>query len=160
MKLKITLTLTLIILLTGCNNTCKKPEILFCPQDHCQEKALEELNKAKESIYFMTFSFTDDKIGDLLISKKEKIIIKGLFEKFQNSKYSEYKKLKTAGIPVKFDKNKDYMHHKVFIIDKKTVITGSYNPTKNGNENNNENMIIIHDKEIAKQYLNEFNKLT
>ena len=51
------------------------------------------------------------------------------------------------------------MHHKVFIIDNKTVITGSYNPTANGNKNNDENMIIIHDKGIANKFLEEFNKI-
>ncbi len=49
------------------------------------------------------------------------------------------------------------MHHKVFIIDEKIVITGSYNPTKNANENNDENLLIIHDKKIAEKYLEEFN---
>ena len=51
------------------------------------------------------------------------------------------------------------MHHKVFIIDRKVVTTGSMNPTSNGNEKNNENLIIIHDEAIAKDYLNEFFKV-
>jgi len=52
------------------------------------------------------------------------------------------------------------MHHKVWIIDGKTVITGSFNPTKAGNEKNDENLVIIHDKEIAGQYLEEFKRIT
>ena len=51
------------------------------------------------------------------------------------------------------------MHNKVFVIDNKTVITGSYNPTKNANERNDENILIIHDKKIAEKFLNEFNNL-
>ncbi len=51
------------------------------------------------------------------------------------------------------------MHHKVLIIDEETVITGSFNPTKNGDEGNDENVLIIHDKEIAKKFLGEFNYL-
>jgi phosphatidylserine/phosphatidylglycerophosphate/cardiolipin synthase-like enzyme len=51
------------------------------------------------------------------------------------------------------------MHHKVFIIDNKTVITGSYNPTKNANERNDENILIIHDKKIAEKYLKEFERI-
>ena len=54
---------------------------------------------------------------------------------------------------IKFDNNKPgKMHHKVFIIDNKTVITGSYNPTKNGNENNDENILIIYSEELAGEY--------
>ena len=51
------------------------------------------------------------------------------------------------------------MHHKVFIIDNETVITGSYNPTSGGDERNDENMLIIHDKSIADAFLREFGNL-
>jgi phosphatidylserine/phosphatidylglycerophosphate/cardiolipin synthase-like enzyme len=51
------------------------------------------------------------------------------------------------------------MHHKVFIIDGKTVITGSMNPTAGGNERNDENVLIIEDEGIAGLYLEEFEKV-
>jgi phosphatidylserine/phosphatidylglycerophosphate/cardiolipin synthase-like enzyme len=50
------------------------------------------------------------------------------------------------------------MHHKVIIIDDKIVITGSFNFTANAN-NNDENVLVIYDKEIAKQYITEFDKI-
>ena len=61
---------------------------------------------------------------------------------------------------VKFDNNKGTMHHKVFIIDGKIVATGSFNPTKNGDIRNDENLVIIHDESIAKQFLNEFKRVS
>ena len=51
------------------------------------------------------------------------------------------------------------MHHKVFILDKKIVVFGSYNPTKNGNLNNDETMIVVYDEEFAKQFLEEFERV-
>jgi phosphatidylserine/phosphatidylglycerophosphate/cardiolipin synthase-like enzyme len=51
------------------------------------------------------------------------------------------------------------MHNKIFIIDRETVITGSYNPTANGNERNNENVVILHNRQIAKKYLEEYEKI-
>ncbi|NQU78507.1 hypothetical protein HQ545_01935 [Candidatus Woesearchaeota archaeon] len=48
------------------------------------------------------------------------------------------------------------MHHKVLIIDNKTVVTGSFNPSKNGDEKNDENLIIIHDSDVAEKYAEEF----
>ena len=77
-------------------------------------------------------------------------------EKKQHNAFDEFAKLEHANIPVVWDTNKYNMHHKVFIIDSKTVITGSFNPTKNGEMNNDENILIIHDKEIAQQYEDEF----
>ena len=51
------------------------------------------------------------------------------------------------------------MHHKVFIIDEEIVITGSYNPTSSGTKRNDENLLIIHDKEIANEFTQEFEKV-
>jgi len=39
------------------------------------------------------------------------------------------------------------------------VITGSYNPTKNGNEENDENVMIIRDADIAQLFEKEFARL-
>ena len=38
------------------------------------------------------------------------------------------------------------------IIDAETVITGSFNFTKAAEENNLENLIVIHDKKLAERY--------
>ncbi|MBT4150600.1 phospholipase, partial [Candidatus Woesearchaeota archaeon] len=51
------------------------------------------------------------------------------------------------------------MHHKVFIIDGKTVVTGSFNPSKNGDSRNDENILIIRDETIASRYLAEYERL-
>ncbi len=129
----------------------------FCPSDKCEEKVIEELKKAKHSIYFMTFSFTSDAIGDYLINKKDELTIKGIFEKTQaGGKYSEYHKMKNADMDVILDANKANMHHKVFIIDNTTAIFGSYNPTKNGNERNDENILIISNENTTSEFLSEF----
>lgn len=135
-------------------------ENYFCPQDNCSEQIIKELEKAQSSIHFMTFSFTHKEILPILLEKHQQgIIIKGIFEKRQKSKYANYQPLKDAGINVQWDSNPATMHHKVFIIDQKTTITGSMNPTKNGDTNNDENLLIIHNKAITKAFLTEFQKV-
>jgi phosphatidylserine/phosphatidylglycerophosphate/cardiolipin synthase-like enzyme len=137
-----------------------KIENYFCPEDHCKEKVLNTLNQAQSSIYFMTFSFTDTDISDLLIKKAPHLEIKGIFEKKRlNMDFEQYKKMQRNNLNILPDKNKGTMHHKVFIIDKKIIITGSYNPTWSANNKNDENILIIHNKKIAKQFLEEFNYL-
>jgi len=135
-------------------------ENYFSPKDEVQGKIINTLRKAQNSIYFMTFSFTDDEIGNTIMGKYNSgVDIKGIFEKSQNNNWTEYSRMKDYGMNVIWDKNKKNMHHKVFIIDNETVIFGSYNPTKNANEHNDENTIIVHDKEIASRFLDEFNML-
>ncbi len=129
----------------------KQIENFFCPEDNCKENVMKTLETAEESIYFIVSSFTDDDIGNLLIEKAEEgIELKGIFDKAQNKQWSEYPKLK------KYSVLRSKIHHKVFIIDGKIVITGSYNPSRNGDENNDENIVIIHDENVASRFLGEF----
>ncbi|MEM3153997.1 MAG: phospholipase D-like domain-containing protein [Candidatus Woesearchaeota archaeon] len=124
-------------------------EAYFCPEDQCQKKVLDALRSAEKSIHFMTFAFTDDEIGDVLLEKKRTgVDVQGVFDP-RKDKYSEYEKLKDVSVVAK-------VHHKVFIVDGSTVITGSYNPSRNADERNDENIIIIRDPAIARQYENEF----
>ena len=133
----------------------------FSPEDNIEDIIIDRLNKAIATIHFLVFSFTSDNIGETLISlHKNGIKIYGIIESIgSNSKYSEYNKLKIEGISVIKDKNKHRMHHKVIIIDGHILITGSFNFSKNANYKNDENIIIINNKEIAGKYMMEFNTL-
>ena len=54
------------------------------------------------------------------------------------------------------DGNQALLHHKVIILDDKTVITGSFNFSKNAELNNDENTVIIKSPAVAKLYLDEY----
>ena len=136
----------------------KLMENYFCPEDDCAKHIINHLKQARNTIHFMTFSFTHEGIADAMLFTKAEV--KGIFEnRGAEGKYSQLPRLRDFGINVTKDTNPATMHHKVFIIDNETVITGSYNPTANGNKNNDENLMIIHDKKIAGKYLEEFNKV-
>ena len=132
-------------------------ENYFCPEDWCVNKILEQLHSAKHEVRFMIFSFTSDAVGRKLVElNSHNISVEGVLESQQNSKYSEYSYLLNNSVDVLWDKEKGKLHHKVFIIDGETVITGSMNPSKSGDTKNDENMLIIHDKEIASLFLQEY----
>lgn len=132
----------------------------FCPEDDCAAKVKAELAKARNSIFFLTFSFTHRGIANqLLLKHLEDVEVKGVLETKQISKYSQYERLNSGGIEVRKDANKYNMHHKVFIIDNETVITGSFNPTAGGNQRNDENLLIIKNAEITQLFLSEFKKI-
>ena len=132
-------------------------ENYFCPEDYCTEHLIDVLKSAESEIKFLTFSFTDDSIGDLLLEKvKSGVSVSGAFDKAQaGSQYSEFRKLNGTA-DVRRDNSTGLLHHKVFIIDRKIVVTGSFNPTKNADTKNDENLLIIHSPAIAEKYLEEF----
>lgn len=143
------------------NNRNITVENYFCPEDNCAYNIIKNLKKANESIYFMTFSFTHDGITKTIIEgmNKKNIRVKGVYETKQMNEFTDFEKLKNSGALVKEDDNEYNMHHKVFIIDKKIVITGSMNPSNNGDKNNDENVIIIHDSSIAQEFVEEFERV-
>jgi len=127
-------------------------ENYFCPEDGCINILQSRLAEAERSIYFVTFSFTHPKIAnELIIRNSVGVNIRGIMEK--GGKYSQFQTLKLNNLDVVEDKSKAIFHHKLFVIDEKTVITGSFNPTRNGNMRNDENMLILHDEELAQVYL-------
>lgn len=135
-------------------------EVYFCPEDACAYHAKEELKKAQTSILFMTFSFTHDEIGDMLLLKKaDGLVVRGVMEKTQLSDFSEYGRLIKNDVDVLIDGNSHNLHHKVFIIDGKTVVTGSFNPSANGDEHNDENVIVLHNVALAQAFTKEWEKV-
>lgn len=139
-------------------------EIYFSPEDDFEQRLLALIENAHESIDFLAFAFTNKKISDALKEQYDKgIAIRGVFDKEQHEgflkRYSKYDTLLEHRLNVKLDGNTQTMHNKVFIIDQKTVVTGSYNFTVKANEENNENSIIVHNSEFASRYQSEFEEI-
>jgi len=134
--------------------------VYFSPKGQCEEQLLYWINRANTSIHILIYSFTLDSISDALIEAHNRgVDVKVVFEKQQISQYSEYQKLKAAGIEVRNDTNPKLMHDKIMIVDGIIVITGSYNYSTNAEEYNNENIIIILSDNIAAIYEQEFEKI-
>ena len=56
------------------------------------------------------------------------------------------------------DGNRGTFHHKVIVIDQKITVTGSLNFSDNADETNDENVLILTNKEIASEFLDEFER--
>jgi len=62
----------------------------------------------------------------------------------------------SANVQVRTDGNPHVMHHKVIIIDRQTVIFGSFNFSDSANRRNDENVLIVHDPAFANYFVEEF----
>jgi len=134
--------------------------VYFSPKGGCESQVIYWISRANVSIHILIYSFTLDSIGDALINASNRgVEVQVVFEKSQISTYSEYNRLKTAGIPVRNDTNPDFMHDKVMIVDDAMVLTGSFNWSASAENDNNENLIIINSTYIASIYATEFQKI-
>jgi phosphatidylserine/phosphatidylglycerophosphate/cardiolipin synthase-like enzyme len=134
-------------------------ENYFSPDDGVAKYISELLADANKSIYFMAYSFTNDDFGKIILERANLgVVVKGVMdeEQVKSNQGTEYDPFKQAGLDVRIDGNPGLMHHKVFIIDGNTVVFGSYNFSASAETKNDENVIVIHDEEVARLYLEEF----
>ena len=137
-------------------------EVYFSPDDGPAEHVVEELRAARKSIDFLAYSFTrDDFAGAMLAQASGGVRVRGVFDlsQFESNQGGEYEALRRARLDVRLDNIPGLMHHKVIIIDGKTVITGSYNFSANAERTNDENLIIIRDPKLAQQFLAHFEQV-
>ncbi|MBI2176708.1 hypothetical protein HYU40_05200 [Candidatus Woesearchaeota archaeon] len=136
-------------------------EAYFCPQDGCLEAVKNKLKMANDSIIFAAYSFTHPEIAnELILKRSEGIAVSGVIEKSTTgSKYSKHAVLAENGVNVYLETSKRLMHHKFFVVDNRTVITGSFNPTENADTRNDENIIIIENPAVAEEYIAEFHRI-
>lgn len=135
-------------------------EIWFAPEDSVIFALVEHLSNAESQIRFMTFSFTLDEIGDAVLEASERgVDVSGIFEVTgSETRFSEMPRMFCSGLSVFQDGNAGILHHKVFIIDDHTVITGSFNISNNATTSNDENLVIINNPDIAAEYIAEFER--
>ena len=137
-------------------------DVYFSPDDHVQDSFVELVENAQGSINFMAFSFTSDPIGDAVrVSAEEGVIVSGVMETEQvkSNIGTEFDPFSQAGLDVLLDGNEGLMHHKVMIIDESIVVFGSYNFTASAEIKNDETLIVIYNKDIAAQFMDEFKRV-
>jgi phosphatidylserine/phosphatidylglycerophosphate/cardiolipin synthase-like enzyme len=136
-------------------------ENYFAPEDMVADHIIARISSAQSRIRFMSFTFTNRAIADAMLERaRAGITVQGIIEdRNAENEYSQYAHLKREIHDVLTDGNPYIMHHKVIIIDDETVILGSYNFTNSADESNDENVLIIHDAEVAALYVEEFGRV-
>ena len=134
----------------------------FSPDDGVINQLASVLRSAEESIYFLAFSFTSNELGNIVREKDAAgLTVLGVMEEEQvsSNQGTEYDPFKQANLDVRIDGNEGQMHHKVFIIDGKIVVMGSYNFSQSAEERNDENILIVYDEVIAREFIKEFERV-
>lgn len=134
-------------------------KVYFSPEDRCDEVIIEYIKQAKNTVDIAIFSLTRDEIAETIIeTHKRGVKIRVIIDKQQAGlKNADDEKLEDAGIPLIRDTHSGFMHNKFAVIDKKIVLTGSYNWTDNATFRNDENLVVLDD--VGKIYSDKFEQL-
>lgn len=136
-------------------------ENYFAPQDEVARHVVAAVQEATQSIRFLAFSFTHDGIGQAMLARaRAGVAVSGVFETTgSNTTFSEYRRMKEAGLEVYQDGSPWAMHHKVIVIDGRRSVFGSFNFSSNADEENDENLLIVDDPALAEAFTVEYNAI-
>jgi len=156
-----------ILALFSCNiNAYEFPLGHFLPQDtyilcftmrdeKCSDLLINLITSAQKSIDMQAYHLTDKNIiAALIAAKKRGVKIRVIIDKLAVKKESLI--LLRENIAVWVDYSPRIAHNKIMIIDSHGVQTGSYNPTKNADEYNAENIFWLVDKNIVEETQKNF----
>jgi phosphatidylserine/phosphatidylglycerophosphate/cardiolipin synthase-like enzyme len=137
-------------------------EVYFSPDDGVAARLAELLGDARESIHILAYSFTSDELARLIRERAAAgVLVSGVFERQQveSNLGGEFENFLRSGLDVRLDGNPANLHHKVLIIDRRIVVSGSYNFSQSAETRNDENLLVIHNADIAALYLGEFERM-
>lgn len=129
-------------------------EAYFSPHGGCTAAVIRELNSAKDAVLVQAYSFTSAPIAQALVAAHRRgVDVRVILDKSQRTqRYSSATFLAHAGVQVLIDVAHAIAHNKTMVIDRKVVLTGSFNFTRAAEEKNAENLLIIRDGGLAKKY--------
>ena len=141
-------------------------ELYFSPSDGVESRVADVISAAQDSLYFAMFYWTSDPLGTLVYTKAVTggLDVWGVWDAVgAANQYSEDERLCSAGVSLKVENFGGKVHHKFAVLDVNgsdpVVILGSYNWTRAGAFDNDENTLIIHNGPIAQAYYQEAQRL-
>ena len=125
-----------------------------------EENLIALIDGAKKTIDLAVFEFNLENVAQALLSAHRRgIRVRIVYDTQFALRHPQINMLINAGIPAVGDQRSAYMHNKFFIFDSQIVWTGSFNITKNAAYKNNENVIIVRDPYLARNYTLEFEEM-
>jgi phosphatidylserine/phosphatidylglycerophosphate/cardiolipin synthase-like enzyme len=141
----------------------------FSPYGKCSGRIIREIAQAQKEILVAVYAFTNDEIAWALVKASQRgvkvqVVVDQEFDATNDG--SKKKFLEQQRIPIRplsgLDKGNGagLMHQKFAVIDRRVVLTGSYNWTVSAENSNDENLLVFRDAgPLAEEYRKEFFRL-
>jgi phosphatidylserine/phosphatidylglycerophosphate/cardiolipin synthase-like enzyme len=120
-------------------------EVFFSPKGGCTEAVVREINRARHEVLVQAYSFSSKPIAEALVAAKTRgVQVTVLLDKSNEAEaYSDLPLLLEQGLAPLIDGHHAIAHNKVMVIDRATVVTGSFNFTHQAEAENAENLLVI-----------------
>ena len=135
-------------------------DVFFTPSGGATAAIVNEIQAARKEILVQAYSFTSTPIAKALLeAHKRGVKVVAVLDKSQRTeRYTSATFLSNAGVTVLIDDKHAIAHNnKIIIIDRETLITGSFNFTQAAELKNAENLLIFHDNNpLVDKYIRNF----
>jgi len=144
----------------------------FSPVGRCSVHILREIERAQKEILIAVYAFTSGELARAVAQAKQRgVSVQVVLDREFNAKNENSKGLflEQQKVPVRRisgmksnapDKEGGLMHQKFAVIDRKIVLTGSYNWTHSADSLNDENLLLFRDAgPLAEDYRKAFFQL-
>lgn len=136
-------------------------ETAFSPDRGATELVVHTIESAKSTVRVAAYSFTSKPIATALLDAKRRGVDVELVVDKSNAtaRYTAATFLANQGVPVRVDYRYAILHDKFIVVDGAMVETGSFNFTAAAERSNAENVLVLHDPAVARQYGREWGRL-
>lgn len=144
----------------------------FSPQGKCSSHILREIDQAKKELLVAVYAFTNDDLANALVQAKKRglvvqIVVDREFDagnEKSKTKFLEAEKIPlrrvSGGKTTSQERDSGLMHQKFAVIDRRIVLTGSYNWTHSADKLNDENLLLFREAgPLAEEYRKAFLQL-
>lgn len=149
-----------LILISSCTTLNPEANVCFTPGGDCLGTIAAEIGRARSDLLIQAHALNAKVVADAVVRAKEsgvsvEIILDRSSGVAQNNA-TYFSSLN--GIPAYIDGRHHTADGTVIIIDKETVITGSFNLTKEAQDRDSQNVMILHSDRAASEYINNWNE--
>ena len=144
----------------------------FSPLGKCSSHVVREISQAQKEIVVAVYAFTSDEIAWALVKAgqrgvKVQVVLDREFDATNESSKGSFLEQQRVSLrrvsgldSEKKERGPGLMHQKFAVIDRRVVLTGSYNWTASADNLNDENLLLFRDAgPLAEEYRREFFRL-
>ncbi|MEX2213453.1 MAG: phospholipase D-like domain-containing protein [Phycisphaeraceae bacterium] len=133
----------------------------FSPENNVARVIVDLIDQDHKTIDICVFTITDDRIARAILRAHRRgcaiRIVTDHAKAFDTG--SDIEEFRKAGIAVRTDRSDHHMHHKFAIFNNASLLTGSYNWTRNAALFNEENIIVTADPSLVRDFRITFERL-
>lgn len=152
-------------------------QVYFSPKDHVVIELIDRMDKEEKQILAAIYCLSHRGVADALIrAKRRGVHVEVVVDPFSLQSKMAIGKLTHAkvdlsvwddalfvpssgGSAMRASNRRPLMHNKFCVFGDSVVWTGSFNFTYDASSAHRENVVVIHDKEVADRYQKEFQEI-